>query len=202
MSTALVTVGTTYFDELISEVNKPIFHASLYRLGYRKLIVQYGSGTVTPVQPTRDAVTTAAHGVFDRAPELKPLVLEKFQYKDDLEQEFTTASLIISHGGAGTCMQALTPFGKRRLIIVVNETLMNNHQKELAHALYAGRHALVTTPSDLNGLLSYGSSDERFCPDVVRLLGPSIPPAEAGFVGFKRGNPERLTQYINQRLRA
>ncbi|VDP93291.1 unnamed protein product [Echinostoma caproni] len=155
MATVFVTVGTTQFDDLVVEVNKPSFHIALWLIGYRKLIVQYGNGTIIPESPSAESIKE----VFERLKchgtkrDIQPLVLEAFRFKSDLESEFLAASLVISHGGAGTCLRALTPGGERRLIVVINETLMGNHQEELASALSEGRHALATTPSKLIGFL-------------------------------------------------
>nr|CAH8841191.1 unnamed protein product [Trichobilharzia regenti] len=142
MATAFVTVGTTSFDKLINEVNKTKFYEGLTRLGYKNLIIQYGNGSIIP--------HTSEEGSVEN------LHIEAFRYKDSLKAEFANASLVISHGGAGVCLQALTPIGSRRLIIVINDSLMGNHQEELALTLLRGKHALVCTPSSLNQLIWTG----------------------------------------------
>ncbi|CAH8511190.1 unnamed protein product [Heterobilharzia americana] len=150
MSVAFVTVGTTSFDDLIDEVNKAEFHEGLSRLGYKNLIIQYGNGSVVP----RVSDKFDTKNVEDSSRNL--LNITAFRYKDSLEAEFANASLIISHGGAGTCLQALTPRGSRRLIVVINDSLMDNHQEELALTLLQGKHALVCTPASLNRLVWTG----------------------------------------------
>ena len=47
------------------------------------------------------------------------------------------ADVIISHAGAGSVMEALRL--KKKLIVVVNDLLMDNHQVELATALEDGK---------------------------------------------------------------
>ncbi|VDQ07235.1 unnamed protein product [Trichobilharzia regenti] len=169
MATAFVTVGTTSFDKLINEVNKTKFYEGLTRLGYKNLIIQYGNGSIIP--------HTSEEGSVEN------LHIEAFRYKDSLKAEFANASLVISHGGAGVCLQALTPIGSRRLIIVINDSLMGNHQEELALTLLRGKHALKLSLSELR-----------------KLLGPEVPPEQAGFVGFTRGKPEKLLSYLEERL--
>lgn len=133
-----VTVGTTLFDDLIEVVNTKKFHTALFNLGYKKLFIQYGNGSIVPSVPD------------------SPLEVDAFRYKTNLSSILSESSLVISHGGAGTCMEALNPPGKRKLIIVVNENLMNNHQEELASALYEEKHAFVARVKDLYEFISTG----------------------------------------------
>ncbi|KAH8859502.1 bifunctional UDP-N-acetylglucosamine transferase and deubiquitinase ALG13 [Schistosoma japonicum] len=192
MAVAFVTVGTTSFDELINQVNTVEFHEGLLRLGYKDLVIQYGNGSVVP---------RVAEDIYAE---------NAFRYKDSLIDEFQKASLVISHGGAGTCIQALTPYGCRRLIVVINDALMDNHQEELAVALLQGKHALICTPPSLNHLLWTGSQSTYHSPfsysenvslaELKKFLGPEIPPEQAGFVGFTHGYPEKLLSYLEERL--
>ncbi|KER27972.1 hypothetical protein T265_05095 [Opisthorchis viverrini] len=209
MASVFVTVGTTLFDQLVEVTNEPLFHAALWILGYRYLVVQYGRGTTIPCAPSDESVQKAVVELGWPVSEAYPLELSMFRYKPSIQMEIDAASLVISHGGAGTCVQALTPTGSRRLIVVINDTLLGNHQEELAFTLARGRHAVVTTPTDLTTLLLKGTSAiypsdaqsfYEFSPDVKQFLGPSVPPEQAGFVGFHRGHPERLLAYLDERL--
>ena len=51
------------------------------------------------------------------------------------------ADVVISHAGAGSILEALE-LGKR-LVVCVNDALMDNHQAELATALEARGHVVV-----------------------------------------------------------
>ena len=50
-----------------------------------------------------------------------------------VHQDISDADLVISHAGAGTCIEVLQT-GKT-LAVIVNDTLMDNHQVELAEKL-------------------------------------------------------------------
>lgn len=58
------------------------------------------------------------------------------------------ASLIISHAGAGSIMEGLSL--NKLMLVVINSSLMVNHQTELAYALSKRRHlCCVDSPADL-----------------------------------------------------
>ena len=53
------------------------------------------------------------------------------------------ADLIISHAGAGSILDALEC--KKNLIVVANQSLMDNHQLELAEQLYKDKYLYYCT---------------------------------------------------------
>ncbi len=80
MPTALVTVGSTRFDDLTRTIATTACLAALKRLGYTKLVIQHGSA---PAPPTSDA----------------PMDVVCFDYKPSLKAEMESADLVISHAG-------------------------------------------------------------------------------------------------------
>ena len=56
-----------------------------------------------------------------------------FQFKDSIKQELREADLIITSGGSGTILEALEM--KKNIIVVVNNTLQDNHQEDLVARL-------------------------------------------------------------------
>ena len=66
------------------------------------------------------------------------LTYSHFAFAPSLLPEISSASLVISHAGAGTCLDVLG-LGKPH-VVVVNEELMNNHQIELAEKLSEEGH--------------------------------------------------------------
>ncbi|EEB08174.2 N-acetylglucosaminyldiphosphodolichol N- acetylglucosaminyltransferase Alg13 [Schizosaccharomyces japonicus yFS275] len=128
----LVTVGSTSFNELIEAVGHKSFYETLVRHGYSRLYVQYGGGKT----------------VFEnRDPDVPGLEVTGFDYVADLTPYMEEAQLVVSHAGAGSILQALRR-GKR-LVIVPNETLMDNHQIELAEKMDSCGYAMRAATSTL-----------------------------------------------------
>ncbi|XP_011839877.1 PREDICTED: putative bifunctional UDP-N-acetylglucosamine transferase and deubiquitinase ALG13 isoform X3 [Mandrillus leucophaeus] len=136
MKCVFVTVGTTSFDDLIACVSAPDSLQKIESLGYNRLILQIGRGTVVPEPFSTESFT-----------------LDVYRYKDSLKEDIQKADLVISHAGkgAGSCLEALEK-GKP-LVVVINEKLMNNHQLELAKQLHKEGHLFYCTCSTLPGLL-------------------------------------------------
>lgn len=84
--TVFVTVGTTQFDDLVSEVTKRETVKLFNRLGYSKIVVQFGSGAI---------------------PKLKHRGFSSFDFKNSLQSDMEAADLIISHAGAGSILEAV-----------------------------------------------------------------------------------------------
>ncbi|NXO22300.1 ALG13 transferase, partial [Cisticola juncidis] len=70
-----------------------------------------------------------------------------FRFKESLAEELRSADLVISHAGAGSCLEALEK-GKP-LIVVINDKLMDNHQLELAKQLHRDGYVLYCNCSTL-----------------------------------------------------
>ncbi|KAM6061239.1 UDP-N-acetylglucosamine transferase subunit ALG13-like [Chlamydotis macqueenii] len=130
MKSVFVTVGTTSFDDLIVTISSPAAIKVLHSRGYEKLVLQVGRGAVLPELPST-----------------LPMAVDVFRFKDSLDEELRRADLVISHAGAGSCLETLEK-GKP-LIVVINEKLMNNHQLELAKRLHRGGHVFYCNCSTL-----------------------------------------------------
>jgi len=132
-----VTVGTTSFDGLVDAVTSEPALRWMADNGYDRLAVQYGKGR----KPS--AAATSFDGPLSVA-------VESYDYKPSLEGDMSDADLIISHAGAGTVMECLRMRNGKRLAVVINSSLMDNHQTELADALGRRRHLyVVRSPDDL-----------------------------------------------------
>lgn len=127
-----VTVGTTKFDELIESVTQPEILNTLKKLGYNNVTLQIGNGLYEPEES--DIIKMNIY-------RLKPSI------KEDIEK----ADLIISHAGAGSCLEILA--ANKPLIAIVNEKLMGNHQKELAFAMSTRGYLQCGLCSELEKIL-------------------------------------------------
>ncbi|GMF35570.1 unnamed protein product [Phytophthora lilii] len=153
---AFVTVGTTKFDALVAALDTDECLAALVARGFTSLRLQIGHGQHTP----RAAFPGLELSFYRHDP----------QYKRDVAR----ADLVISHAGAGSIMDGLA-LGKK-LLVVVNTALMDNHQTELAEAMAEQKYCLQTSVQGLQRALERGNwddlrpypqPDEQAFPDLV-----------------------------------
>ena len=138
--TIFVTVGTTRFDPLIEAVTRADSLQWMKRNGYTHLVIQYGKGREPSI------------------PNGAPLAVRTYSFQPSLEQDMREADMIVSHAGAGTVMEALQY--QKRMVVVINTALMDNHQTELAHAMAKRGHLFVVdNPSDLGDLNTWNAFD-------------------------------------------
>lgn len=157
---ALVTTGATVtFEALIRSVLQERFLDTLAGYGYGRVVVQYGrseeaialvksllqkldgtksKGRARVVSETTDEHTGRTFEV-DYQNGGSGVSIECIQFDVQLIEKFTRRSdLVISHAGTGSIMDTLRvgtgATTSPRLIVVVNEGLQDNHQREIAHA--------------------------------------------------------------------
>lgn len=136
----LVTVGTTKFEALVRALDDPLAIEYLARRGVTKLVMQIGNGQHEPTTVCGAETVSGVDCSF-------------YRFTPDLARDIAKAGLVISHAGAGTVMECLRAPGKRELIVVVNDQLMDNHQVELAEAMAARGVLQWTLPDSLLDLL-------------------------------------------------
>lgn len=129
-----VTVGTTEFNELIETIAQKKVLEILVRLGYSKLVIQIGRGRSDAVESLDKLVNF-------------PLEIFWYRFKKNIKEDISTADLVISHGGAGTCLETLEL--KRPLVVILNDSLQDSHQIELARQLERDGHLVYCDPIDL-----------------------------------------------------
>jgi len=103
--------------------------------GYNHLTLQIGRG-VEPKLETREPGR---------------IQVSWYRHKDNIAFDIEGASLVISHAGAGSCLEVLG--AGKPLVVVVNPNLMGNHQTELADKLQSDRHVLTCYPQTLAATL-------------------------------------------------
>ena len=159
MKTVFVTVGTTRFDALIQAVLCDDFCKSLQDEMFTHMILQSGNSKV-PQHDSNISIST-------------------YDFKPSLHNDMNSADLIISHAGSGSILEALSL--KKRLIVVINTELMDNHQLELACALENESLLLVATPESLctqihnhDELNEFIESDSSIFPNLLNHIMISL----------------------------
>lgn len=117
MISLLVTVGSTSFPSLTDYICQHQTLQTLYQLGITSITIQYG--THPPKLPSTHSSSLPSITALAYASSLTPLL--------------ESSNIVISHAGAGTLLEAAAL--RKHVVAVVNDTLMDNHQIELAQAL-------------------------------------------------------------------
>ena len=141
----LITVGTTKFENLIKAIDNEKFYEMIIKNGFTKIIIQKGYGDYIPVNYKK----------FEN--NIKVQVSEII---NNFENVIKTSDLIISHGGAGIILESLK--NKRKVIVCVNDELMDNHQVELATSL------------EENGYLYYCKNLSNITEEAEKLISNAI----------------------------
>ena len=115
----LITVGTTKFENLIKAIDDEKFYELLINNSFTKIIIQKGYGEYIPKNYKK----------YENR-----IKIQISEILNNFENIIKTSELIISHGGAGIILESLK--NKRKLIVCVNDELMDNHQIELASSLH------------------------------------------------------------------
>lgn len=103
--------------------------------GYHKIILQIGKTSFIPDCSLRYGFVNIEY--FNASANILPYV--------------QNADLIISHAGAGSILDGLEC--KKNLIVVANQSLMDNHQLELAEQLYKDKYLYYCTCETLLNII-------------------------------------------------
>jgi len=123
----LLTVGTTSFDALVDILCESETMNQLRDWRTKRVRVQIGASS--SYVPGEDMINS--------------IFFEFFDFKDTLAADIKWADLVISHAGAGTALDVLDR--SKTLIVIPNESLMENHQVELANHLKTEQYAYSAT---------------------------------------------------------
>lgn len=132
-----VTVGTTSFDDLVRAVDSDeVLLDALIDAGVERLAIQHGRGDYAVV----DRVHVRDDG--------KHLEIRGFRFAPSLGTFIDAADYVVSHAGAGSVLEALR--AEKRLLVVVNASLQDNHQMELGSAMEKQNYLYCcASPSEL-----------------------------------------------------
>jgi len=166
---AFVTVGSTRFDGLVQRALSDTVIDVLRSKGYSKIIVQCGNSDFDTESYEREGETWLRRGDED---------IVVWRFKASLQEEYQQADLVISHAGSGTILDVLRM--RKPLIVIPNETLLDNHQEELASALADLRHLKASTISAL--------------PDAIKTLEPQQ------FVPFPVFDGSRFREMLDEEM--
>lgn len=174
-----VTVGTTRFDSLVAAVLSPEFVAACDKHECSRVRVQIGSSSLPDglkrpelAEETVFSLSAAADGKRSAS---RPVRFELYTLRPSLADDIAGAAFVVSHAGAGSIFEALR--ADKGLVVVVNDSLADNHQTELAEAMSKRGYCLSCTPSTVASVIASSSFDRR----------ERLPPAAPGLAAFVAG---------------
>ena len=159
IKTLFVTVGSTKFEQLINRILKPDLLQQLKNYGFRRIILQVGNG-----KHEDDNLFNFKELNFNASKnEITKFVKENieitaYRYKSSIRDDMLNADLVISHAGSGSVMESLE--ANKKLIVVVNEALMDNHQLELAEKMFQEGYLLYTNCQGLTDKIDLINNSE------------------------------------------
>ncbi|XP_056633507.1 UDP-N-acetylglucosamine transferase subunit ALG13 homolog [Diorhabda sublineata] len=143
-----VTVGTTKFPKLLDTIIKNELLRTFIKLGYDFIQIQTGKDIYKPPDAISREITKVGDSMVLK---LDKITIKYDSYIENFEEEILKSDFVISHAGAGTCLEVLK--AKKPLLVVINEDLMNNHQIELAEELQNNGYLYYSTCDSLINVL-------------------------------------------------
>ena len=155
MSLLITTGATITFKSLVlSSLSNPFIN-SITHFGISHIYFQYGNEKndvslhfLTQCLSSNDTfhgvtLDNSGCGVYKH----RSLVIEFFPFSHDLDSYINKCDFVISHGGTGTILDVLKL--NKKLLVVYNESLMDNHQFEVASEFYNRGYCLILPSSEL-----------------------------------------------------
>lgn len=165
--TLFVTVGSTKFEPLINKVLTPELLSTLKSHQFTDIKLQCGDGNHADKQ-----LNFSQNSVVKFSKE--GLKIVAYDYKPTIREDMESADLIVSHAGAGSVMESLSL--NKRLVVVINDQLMDNHQLELAEKMFNEGFLLYTDCEGLQETLEEMDETEqkKYVPGNPKLFGDYI----------------------------
>lgn len=144
IKTLFVTCGATVpFPELVDLIVSAETFERLQKLGFGRVIVQFGRGYGNQFKQQANGLGKAAtncsldaqalgceSGCFFCVRALDTVELIGIEYSTKVQEIVSTADLVVSHAGTGSILDSLRL--NKPLIVCVNDRLMDNHQQQIA----------------------------------------------------------------------
>lgn len=158
-----VTCGATVpFPQLVKSVATENFARELLRYGYGRMIIQFGKGYRNHFEEQlknfRSNSSTCSLNACDLGCEVAPshfilaegkLEVIGIEYSSKIQQIISNfADLVISHAGTGSILDSIRM--RKPLIVCVNDTLMDNHQQQIADKFEAKRYVWSCGPQEID----------------------------------------------------
>lgn len=133
-------------------VSKEFIELAVGQYNYTEFVIQYGTGYTpsferlihelyagSPPVPVKDAESRYGCSKVGRYTLLDgKLVIHGLEYSTKIQELIRDSALVVSHAGTGSILDTLRSGADtegssvKPLIVVVNDTLMDNHQEEIA----------------------------------------------------------------------
>lgn len=161
MLTVVFTTGATItFTALLECITEEGLLESLLDLGIETIYIQYGNEYKSLRHVSRDtfealwkkhrvndrfALSQTAYG--DRIEYKGKLHIVTFPFDHDLASFIDLADIVVAHAGTGSILDVLRQ--KKKLLVVSNDKLMDNHQHEIARAFESKQHVCALTSTEI-----------------------------------------------------
>jgi UDP-N-acetylglucosamine transferase subunit ALG13 len=173
--TLFVTVGSTKFEKLINKILQKDILNLLKSFDFKKIIMQVGAGVHEDDQlfdfKEKNSFSTSNNEVVKFFKE--NVEISAYRYKSSIKEDMQKADIVISHAGSGSVLESLE--ANKKLIVVVNDALMDNHQLELAEKMFDEGYLLYTNCDGLADKIELINNDEfklkKYVPGNPRNFG-------------------------------
>lgn len=165
--TLFITTGATVvFEDLIKVVLTDEFLAQVvFQWGFTQMKLQFGVGGLGESLFLKKFPKAERRGK-EWDVDWKSLKISGFAFTNDMNSVVSSSDLVISHAGTGSILDVLRQ--DKKLVVVINENLMDNHQSEIAKVLEDGGHLIKTTVLLENILKSLKKADEMTFTPLIK----------------------------------
>ncbi|CAH2352725.1 UDP-N-acetylglucosamine transferase subunit Alg13p [[Candida] railenensis] len=154
MSVLILTGATVTFRSLIDQVTSKEFITDISKAGISKLFIQYGNESANKSQIYFESSIKKSGLLYENTDGIYnsksgSLQILAFPFSSDISGEYIEqVDIVVSHAGTGSIIDVLKL--DKPLIVVVNESLMDNHQVDVANEFKKLNYCTISTCSGLS----------------------------------------------------